>query len=73
MVPSTPRTSILNGVNGSSTKRRSDFETPAAKASKNHAMSSPSGFQTPFSNEEAASTKYVCQTSFHAHSDHCFL
>jgi len=68
MVPSTPRTSILNGVNGSSTKRRSDFETPAAKASKNHAMSSPSGFQTPFSNEEAASTKYVCQTSFHAHT-----
>ena len=68
MVPSTPRTSILNRVNGSGTKRRSDFETPTAKASKNHAMSSPSGFQTPFSNGEAASTKYVCQASFHAHS-----
>ena len=31
-------------------------------------MSSPSGFQTSFSNEEAASTKYVCQTGFHAHT-----
>jgi len=33
---------LVNGINGSTTKRRSNFETPIAKASKAHVMSSPS-------------------------------
>ncbi|OCL07369.1 DNA polymeras-like protein alpha/primase associated subunit [Glonium stellatum] len=57
LVPNTPRTSILNGVNDSSTKRRSHFDTAAAKSSKNYPMSSPGGFQTPFSNGEVTNAK----------------
>ncbi|OCK80718.1 DNA polymerase alpha/primase associated subunit [Lepidopterella palustris CBS 459.81] len=49
LVPNTPRPGALKGVDGSTTKRKSNFETPAAKVSKNHAMSSPNGVQTPLS------------------------
>lgn len=44
LVSNTPR---KGAVNGSAAKRKSNFETPAAKASKNHATSSPNGMATP--------------------------
>jgi len=44
LVSNTPR---RGAVNGSAAKRKSNFETPAAKASKNHAASSPNGVSTP--------------------------
>ncbi|KAF2797537.1 DNA polymeras-like protein alpha/primase associated subunit [Melanomma pulvis-pyrius CBS 109.77] len=47
LVPNTPRPGALNGVNGSTVKRKSNFQTPAGKASKNHEMSSPGGVFTP--------------------------
>lgn len=47
MVPNTPRPSGLNGVNGSTVKRKGDFRTPVGKASKAHEMSSPGGTMTP--------------------------
>ncbi|KAF1921414.1 DNA polymerase alpha subunit B N-terminal-domain-containing protein [Ampelomyces quisqualis] len=47
LVPNTPRPSGMNGVNGSTVKRKSDFRTPASKASKAHDMSSPGGIMTP--------------------------
>lgn len=43
----TPRPGGLHGVNGNTGKRRSNFDTPASKASKSHEMSSPGGFATP--------------------------
>ena len=47
LVPNTPRSGALNGVNGSTVKRKSHFETPASKAHKNHEMSSPGAVLTP--------------------------
>ncbi|KAF2652236.1 DNA polymerase alpha 70 kDa subunit [Lophiostoma macrostomum CBS 122681] len=47
LVPNTPRPGALNGVNGSTVKRKSNFETPASKAHKKHEMSSPAGVLTP--------------------------
>lgn len=49
LVPNTPRPGALagvGGVNGSTVKRKSNFETPASKASKSHEMSSPGGILT---------------------------
>ncbi|KAF2736057.1 DNA polymerase alpha, subunit B [Polyplosphaeria fusca] len=43
LVPNTPHPSARNGVNGSTVKRKSNFETPASKAKKNNEMSSPAG------------------------------
>jgi DNA polymerase alpha subunit B len=43
----TPRPGGLNGVNGSTGKRRSNFNTPASKANKSHEMSSPGSVLTP--------------------------
>ncbi|KAF1957910.1 DNA polymerase alpha 70 kDa subunit [Byssothecium circinans] len=40
----TPR---AGGLNSSAVKRRSNFDTPASKAHKNHEMSSPGGVLTP--------------------------
>jgi DNA polymerase alpha subunit B len=50
LVPGTPHRGPLNGVNGSTVKRKSNFESPAAKANKNHEMSSPGGMLTPKGN-----------------------
>jgi DNA polymerase alpha subunit B len=47
LVPNTPRPRPANGVNGSTVKRKSNFETPASKATKNHEMNSPGGLLTP--------------------------
>ncbi|KAL5114130.1 DNA-directed DNA polymerase alpha subunit pol12 [Pleosporales sp. CAS-2024a] len=47
LVPNTPRPNALNGINGSTVKRKSDFRTPTGKASKPHEMSSPGGLATP--------------------------
>ncbi|KAF2873562.1 DNA polymerase alpha 70 kDa subunit [Massariosphaeria phaeospora] len=47
LVPNTPRTGALSGVNGSTVKRKSNFGTPTSKASKSHEMSSPGGIFTP--------------------------
>ncbi|KAF2468910.1 DNA polymerase alpha 70 kDa subunit [Lindgomyces ingoldianus] len=47
LVPYTPRPGARNGVNGSTTKRRSNFETPASKANKSHETSSPGNALTP--------------------------
>jgi DNA polymerase alpha subunit B len=47
LVPNTPRPGARNGVNGSTVKRKSNFETPGSKASKSHEMSSPGGMNTP--------------------------
>ncbi|KAF2112890.1 DNA polymeras-like protein alpha/primase associated subunit [Lophiotrema nucula] len=47
LVPNTPRASAPNGVNGSTVKRKSNFDTPASKANKSHEMSSPGGGLTP--------------------------
>lgn len=47
LVQNTPRPGAMKGVNGSTVKRKSNFETPASKASKNHEMSSPGGVLTP--------------------------
>jgi DNA polymerase alpha subunit B len=47
LVPNTPRPNALNGVNGSTVKRKSDFQTPGSKAKKAHEMSSPGGIMTP--------------------------
>lgn len=44
LVSNTPK---RGAINGSATKRKSNFETPAPKANKNHAMSSPNGLSTP--------------------------
>ncbi|KAF2233357.1 DNA polymerase alpha/primase associated subunit [Viridothelium virens] len=50
LVPSTPRP---GAVNGSAIKRKSNFETPAVKSNKQHANSSPSGFETPHTNGDS--------------------
>ncbi|KAF2260144.1 DNA polymeras-like protein alpha/primase associated subunit [Lojkania enalia] len=47
LVPNTPRPGALGGANGSTIKRKSNFETPVSKASKSHEMSSPGGILTP--------------------------
>ncbi|KAI4699999.1 hypothetical protein J4E81_004033 [Alternaria sp. BMP 2799] len=47
LVPGTPRQSTTNGVNGSTVKRKANFQTPGGKATKAHEMSSPGGFMTP--------------------------
>ncbi|KAH7113787.1 DNA polymerase alpha 70 kDa subunit [Dendryphion nanum] len=47
LVPNTPRPGARNGVNGSTIKRKSNFETPGTKANKGHEMSSPGGINTP--------------------------
>ncbi|KAF2825761.1 DNA polymerase alpha, subunit B [Ophiobolus disseminans] len=47
LVPNTPRPSGLNGVNGSTVKRKADFRTPIGKANKAHEMSSPGAASTP--------------------------
>ncbi|KAH8722411.1 DNA polymerase alpha subunit B N-terminal-domain-containing protein [Phaeosphaeriaceae sp. PMI808] len=47
LVPNTPRPGGLNGINGSTVKRKSDFRTPAGKASKSHEMSSPGAVGMP--------------------------
>lgn len=44
LIPNTPRLGSLNHTNGSTVKRRSNFETPAPKASK---TDSPHDFKTP--------------------------
>ncbi|KAH7377793.1 DNA polymerase alpha 70 kDa subunit [Pyrenochaeta sp. MPI-SDFR-AT-0127] len=46
LVPNTPRPTATNGANGSTVKRKSNFQTPGAKASKAHDMSSPGGIVT---------------------------
>jgi DNA polymerase alpha subunit B len=45
------------GAMGSAAKRRSNFDTPASKAHKNHEMSSPAGGATP--RGEASNGPYV--------------
>ncbi|EMD87805.1 hypothetical protein COCC4DRAFT_73563 [Bipolaris maydis ATCC 48331] len=47
LVPNTPRPSAPSGVNGSTVKRKANFQTPGGKANKAHEMSSPGGFMTP--------------------------
>jgi DNA polymerase alpha subunit B len=49
MIPNTPARGTMGAAaNGSTTfKRKSNFETPAPKASKSHPMSSPGSLQTP--------------------------
>ncbi|KAF2453676.1 DNA polymerase alpha subunit B N-terminal-domain-containing protein [Lineolata rhizophorae] len=47
IVPNTPRPAALSAVNGNATKRKSNFETPAAKATKNYLGSSPADSKTP--------------------------
>ncbi|RAR07218.1 DNA polymerase alpha 70 kDa subunit [Stemphylium lycopersici] len=47
LVPNTPRQSAPNGTNGSTVKRKANFQTPGSKANKAHEMSSPGGFMTP--------------------------
>ncbi|KAI8931921.1 hypothetical protein NX059_010822 [Plenodomus lindquistii] len=47
LVPNTPRPSVANGTNGSTVKRKANFQTPGGKASKMHDMSSPGGILTP--------------------------
>lgn len=47
LVPNTPRQGAAGGVNGSTIKRKSNFQTPGGKANKAHEMSSPGGFMTP--------------------------
>ncbi|KAF2666967.1 DNA polymerase alpha, subunit B [Microthyrium microscopicum] len=46
LVPNTPR-SGANSTNGSTIKRKGAFATPGAKATKNHAMSSPTDNRSP--------------------------
>ena len=57
LVPNTPRPSALNGVNGSTVKRKANFQTPGSKANKAHEMSSPGGIMTP--KAEAPGGAYV--------------
>ncbi|KAF2705926.1 DNA polymeras-like protein alpha/primase associated subunit [Pleomassaria siparia CBS 279.74] len=47
LVPNTPRPDALNGLNGSTVKRKGNFQTPSGKANKSHEMSSPGGMLTP--------------------------
>ncbi|CBX96702.1 hypothetical protein IAQ61_005437 [Plenodomus lingam] len=47
IVPNTPRPSAASGVNGSTVKRKANFQTPGGKASKVHDTSSPGGILTP--------------------------
>ncbi|KAL6709138.1 DNA-directed DNA polymerase alpha subunit pol12 [Coniothyrium glycines] len=47
LVTNTPRPSAINGVNGSTIKRKANFQTPGGKASKSHEMSSPGGLLVP--------------------------
>lgn len=47
LVPATPRPGALHGINGSTVKRKSHFETPLSKAHKNNEMSSPGPTLTP--------------------------
>ncbi|USP81953.1 dna polymerase alpha primase associated subunit [Curvularia clavata] len=47
LVPNTPRQGASSGVNGSTVKRKANFQTPGGKANKAHEMSSPGGFMTP--------------------------
>ncbi|KAF2490051.1 DNA polymerase alpha, subunit B [Lophium mytilinum] len=53
IVPNTPRPNGMSGVDSSTTKRKSNFETPASKVGKSHPMSSPGGPHTPYSSSEA--------------------
>lgn len=57
LVPGTPRQSTTNGANGSTVKRKANFQTPGGKATKAHEMSSPGGFMTP--KAEAPGGPYV--------------
>lgn len=47
LVPGTPRQSAPNGVNGSTVKRKANFNTPGGKATKAHETSTPGGAMTP--------------------------
>ncbi|KAF2104696.1 DNA polymerase alpha/epsilon subunit B [Rhizodiscina lignyota] len=47
VVPNTPRPGALGKANGSTVKRKSNFETPAPKASKNYSTSTPNDPKTP--------------------------
>ncbi|KAK5150385.1 hypothetical protein LTR04_006823 [Oleoguttula sp. CCFEE 6159] len=49
LTPNTPRHGV---VNGSAAKRKADFETPAAKASKSHVASSPGESKTSLVGQE---------------------
>ncbi|KAF2126366.1 DNA polymerase alpha 70 kDa subunit [Dothidotthia symphoricarpi CBS 119687] len=56
LVPNTPRASAPNGVNGSTVKRKANFDTPSSKFNKAHIMSSPGGAMTPKSEAPGALT-----------------
>lgn len=62
LVPNTPRHTGVNGVNGSTVKRKSEFQTPASKAGKAHPMSSPGGMKTP--GMESSTTSYVSMAHY---------
>ncbi|KAI9687883.1 MAG: DNA-directed DNA polymerase alpha subunit pol12 [Bathelium mastoideum] len=75
LVPNTPR---AGAVNGTATKRKSNFETPAVKSSKQHANSSPSdsklhytnaGVATPVTTAIAGNSAGQIQETVNAHLD----
>jgi len=47
LVPNTPRQGPASGPNGSTVKRKANFQTPGSKANKAHEMSSPGGIMAP--------------------------
>ncbi|KAI1663951.1 DNA polymerase alpha protein [Pyrenophora tritici-repentis] len=47
LVPNTPRHGPASGPNGSTVKRKANFQTPGSKANKAHEMSSPGGIMAP--------------------------
>jgi DNA polymerase alpha subunit B len=65
LVPNTPQPSALNGVNGSTVKRKANFQTPGSKANKAHEMSSPGGIMTP--KAETPSGAYVFRIQLKTH------
>ncbi|KAF2273134.1 DNA polymeras-like protein alpha/primase associated subunit [Westerdykella ornata] len=64
LVPNTPRPGVSNGVNGSTVKRKSNFDTPVGKASKSHEMSSPGAGLTP--KIESSADAFVFASREHA-------
>lgn len=66
LVPNTPRPGGQISVNGSTVKRKSNFQTPSSKANKAHEMSSPGGVSTP--KGESTSGVYVISGTSPAYS-----
>lgn len=61
LVPNTPRPGALASSNGSTVKRKSNFDTPVSKALKNHEKSSPLSSSTQLTPSATGPNMYVAK------------